>query len=180
MKIKGTKGFVFISEAVKHKLGIKFDYDKCKNRDLLKRGRSGIVYLICSNKEIMKIGLTQSKSGLRSAINSYADSYKGGPSKRSVGVRMYILKELKKGKKVEIFAKPSPETQITIKDLFGESREISAYSSYEFGDVCKGNYRDREEKYPPWNLQDNKEKWPEKVIREWRRVNSKNSGGSYI
>jgi hypothetical protein len=72
-----------------HKLSEK-EY-KCEN---------GRVYFLIQSKEIIKIGGSSSKGGIKATIGSYINGKKGQPGESRFAINMLITEELNKKKKL--------------------------------------------------------------------------------
>ncbi len=148
--------FVFLDE-------IYDEHRKRLNNDVLK-DNSGRIYLIVVNGQIMKIGGSQSKGGIKSTLSFYQGGLQGGPSIRTYGIHILLSEELEKGKKAEIYMITSQRARMKVKGLFSEDEtEVSAFKDME--DKCKKDYVDKEGTYPPWNFQEKGEPWREDITR---------------
>ena len=52
---------------------------------------SGRVYIILSNDEIMKIGGSMSKGGIKATMNFYVSAQQGGPTKHKIGPFIFSI-----------------------------------------------------------------------------------------
>ena len=145
------------------------------------RKRIGFVYLIVVNGEIIKIGGSQGKGGIKSTMGFYQDAMQGGPSIRSYGIHLLIKKELDEKKKVEFYVIVSDEIETEIKGLFGsEKGMVVAFKEME--EKCNEDYKSIEGKYPEWHFQSRGRgkgyRWPEWVrvsYEDYRKKNAKKS-----
>lgn len=134
------------------------------NKFILK-DNAGRVYLIVSNKIIMKIGGSQQTGGIKSTISTYKNCANSGrPSDRTYGIHIFIREEMNKGNIVEIYMIKSDEVKAPVKGLFGYNEElVSPFKEMER--KCLMDYFKIEGEYPKWNLQERNEPWP-KYIQE--------------
>ncbi len=163
---------------------IKFNYlenlidedGKVLNKSFLRK-RIGFVYLIVINSEIIKIGGSQGKGGIKSTMNFYEGAMQGGPSIRSYGIHLLIQKELKEGKKVEFYVIVSEEIKTQIKGLFG-SEEGYVVAFKEMEEKCNEDYKSVTEKYPEWHFQSRGRgksyRWPEWVRESYEGYRAEN------
>tara|TARA_B100001758_G_scaffold181624_1_gene158324 strand:- start:779 stop:1384 length:606 start_codon:yes stop_codon:yes gene_type:complete len=129
---------------------------------------SGRVYIILSNDEIMKIGGSMSKGGIKATMNFYVSAQQGGPSQRSFCIHLLIEREINNGKKVELGLIQNEKTTAEIKGL--NSKKIVDVAAFkESEDLCKEEYKNIYGKYPPWNFQENNEEYPEELTTLHRK-----------
>lgn len=133
------------------------------NRDVLK-DNAGRIYLIVVNGEIMKIGKSKSKGGIKSTLSFYQGGMQGGPSIRTYGIHILIYEELKKNNIVEIYMITSTKIRATIKGLFDEEEVVVTPDILDMEQKCKNDYKNIEGKYPPWNFQENGESWRKDIL----------------
>jgi|694.fasta_scaffold46257_5 hypothetical protein len=152
----------------------KVEWDKTMMKMI--KDKSGRVYLITSDKIIKKIGGSQDKGGLKGTIGAYQDSAcSGKPSIRTYGVHMIIYEELLMGKEVEIYLIKVDKVMAVTKGLFGPTEEMLLNLDFrETENICKQEYYEIYGKYPDWNFQENKAKWPLHISEECEEIN-KNS-----
>tara|TARA_E500000178_G_C16838732_1_gene669547 strand:- start:320 stop:865 length:546 start_codon:yes stop_codon:yes gene_type:complete len=120
---------------------------------------SGRVYLIVSNQEIMKIGGSMSKGGIKATLSFYISAMQGGPSQRSWCIHLLIEKELRKNNKVECWMIKNEKVDAQISGLKTTlTQKVAAFKESE--DLCKKEYKEINNKFPPWNFQENHEEYP--------------------
>ena len=133
-------------------------YLKNINQDIL-NDSSGRVYLLVSNENIMKIGGSMSRGGIKATLSFYINAQQGGPSQRSWCIHLLIERELKKNHKVECWMIKNQKVSATIAGLKSKRQcEVAAFKESE--DLCKEEYKEKFKNYPPWNFQENHEKYP--------------------
>jgi len=148
--------FVFLDE-VHNENGKKI------SKDVL-RDEAGRIYLIVSNSEIMKIGGSECRGGIKTTMSFYQGGMQGGPSIRTFGIHILIKEELEKGNKVEIYMISSTKTRMKVKGLFSEEEmEVSAFRDMER--KCKNDFISVEGELPPWNFQERGEVWRQDILR---------------
>jgi len=176
VNISETKGFILVAKAVlNEKTGIKFDYSVCENKDIIQKKGLGRVYLITVNKKIYKIGYSKDKSGIKGTLGFYQGARSGKPSIRNVGINYYIEKELKKKKSVEIYIKFSEGKRMYVDGLY-KRHCVSVSPSLEFEQACKDDYSEGlegKDRFPAWNLQERKEKWPDCIHKRHDKIRKK-------
>ena len=168
-KVRNAKkvGIFYLSEK-KGLDKIEIEFQKNISSKVLTEQR-GHVYIIVSDNEIKKIGGTRAKGGIKAAMRMYVNSKEDSPSLRSFGIHLLIERELKNKKKLELWLISNPRVKTKI---FGLTKadyvKVAAFKESE--NLCKNEYRLIKKKFPPWNFQENKEKWPED-IRQKHRAN---------
>lgn len=157
--------FVFLNEV----------YDESNKRissDILKDS-AGRIYLIVSDGEIVKIGKSKAKGGIKSTMSFYQGGMQGGPSIRTYGIHVLLKEELEKRKKVEIFMITSIKVKMAIKGLFDKEELKVTPDILDMEYKCKKDYFEREGNYPPWNFQERGEPWRQDILRDLNIHDSK-------
>ena len=135
---------------------------------------SGRVYLIVSGNEIMKIGGSMSRGGIKATISFYVSAQQGGPSLRSFAIHLLIEQELNKNSKVELWMITNQKSKAEINGLNTQKTiEVAAFKESE--DLCKEEYKSIMGKYPKWNFQENSEMYPNKIEKNYRNYMEKRS-----
>lgn len=125
---------------------------------------AGRVYVLCVDDEVMKIGGSVSKKGIKNTMSLYASANTGRPSIRSFGVNQLIAERLSEGKQVSIHMITSEKVVAPVNGLFAsENLKISAFKEME--DKCVSDFFAIEGKFPQWNYQEAGKSW-EKYIQE--------------
>jgi len=125
------------------------------------------VYIFTSNGEIKKIGGSSSKNGIKSTISFYTSANTGKPSLSRFATMMEIIKEIEKGKKVEIFIKFIENVTVKIEGLYSKKIIEANISHIDLENICKNDFYEIEKKYPEWNKQENHEKWDEEIEKNY-------------
>jgi hypothetical protein len=129
------------------------------------RADLGRVYIFTSDGTIVKIGGSKSVGGIRTTLGPYISSMGGSPGK-------LIHRLLLSQKAVECYMITSPSVVAQVNGLFGtEQMEISSFSEME--NKCMQDYFDRMGKYPAWNYKENRETYPNDIIREYTAYNER-------
>lgn len=155
-KIRHIK-FIFLNEL--------YDENRLRINNSILKDNAGRIYLIVSDGEIMKIGKSKSKGGIKSTMSFYQGGMQGGPSIRTYGIHILIKEELEKGKKVEIYMIPFKKSKMLVKGLCDEEEMEITPDILDVEAKCKKDYKDREGQYPPWNFQENGEVWREDILK---------------
>jgi hypothetical protein len=124
--------------------------------------KNGRCYYIVVNDNIYKIGYSDCVGGIKSTITSYRSSGNSGrPSDRTHGIHILITEQLILGNKVEIYFNFNPliDVDITLMDgsIVSESLSISG-KILELKNI--EIYKNIENEYPIWNLQESGKSWP--------------------
>ncbi len=148
--------FVFLDD-IFDSVGNKMDSNVLKDE-------AGRIYLIVSNKKIMKIGGSECKGGIKTTMSFYQGGMQGGPSIRTYGIHILIKEELEKNHKVEIYMIISKKTKMKVKGLFDEEEMgVSAFRDMER--KCKEDYLFKDGELPPWNFQEKGEVWRQDILQ---------------
>ena len=98
-----------------NKLNVKFECPKDERQD-----SEGKIYLIATNKKIVKFGGSQTRGGIESTINAYLNGFRVGQSKRTYSIWNYLQSELKKNNNIEIWFMKLPTVRTAIPTFSGE------------------------------------------------------------
>ena len=126
--------------------------------------RALVVYFICVNKEIQKIGYTNSKGGLSSATGLYGlGAMTGKPGPNRFCLHLEIFKLLKNNKKVNFWARWFDETfEACVEGVFkkdGKEKFISLLNAVDTENYVKKKFK----KLPNWNLQEKRKAYDPKA-----------------
>jgi|TARA_B100001094_G_scaffold142757_1_gene138332 hypothetical protein len=144
------------------KARLKLNYENI-SKDVLKDD-AGRVYLLVKNGEIMKIGGSISKGGIKSTMSFYLSANTGRPSIRSFGINQLVYEAIEKGEEVSIYMITSEQVSAPVKGLFGsETLSISAFKEME--EKCLADYVAISGRFPAWNYQESGRPW-EQYIQE--------------
>ena len=127
----------------------------------LLKGDAPRVYLFVVDDEIVKIGGSASKGGIRATMIFYVAAMQGSPGRPRFIIHLLIEEALRLGKKVQLWMIVSPSV---VAKVYGLSRveEVPVASFKEMEDLCKREYFEVERRYPLWNFQENGEPYPKK------------------
>ena len=130
---------------------------------------NGRCYFIVVDDDIFKIGYSDQKGGIKATITSYMSSGNSGrPSDRTHGIHILIAEQLLMGKKVEFYFSYNDDIDFTIKLMNGEDKIIKQSLSGKTLEIENVRiFKERENKFPIWNLQEAGDSWP-KYIQDSR------------
>ena len=144
------------------KARLKLNYENIDNKIL--KDDAGRVYLLVKDGEIMKIGGSVSKGGIKSTMSFYVSANTGRPSIRSFGINQLVHESIMSGAEVSVYMITSVQVFAPVKGLFGaETMSISAFKEME--EKCLRDYVASEGCYPAWNYQESGKPW-EQYIQE--------------
>lgn len=129
----------------------------------LVKKENGRIYFILVEDEIVKIGCSECKGGMRSTFASYKAGLSGSPSLRTFGIAHLISEELEKNHKVEIYGMWNEPIKVMVKGIFEEHEEEIFPSIKSMEEKCRKDYKQVYNKYPIWNFQENHEQWAEHI-----------------
>lgn len=140
-------------------------------RNILSKNYSR-VYIITANGEIMKIGASQDKWGMKWTLNIYRDGgIKGRPSIRSFGIWYFLYHSLLNGKNIEFYMIYHDDFEMEVKWLFGLNRVENASISCKLIEwCCIADYINKEGCYPAWNIQEQWADWSEDIKIEHSKI----------
>ena len=133
---------------------------------------SGRVYILCVDGEVMKIGGSVSKGGIKSTMSFYASANTGRPSIRSFGINQLVWERLNEGKQVSIHMITSEQVVAPVKGLFG-SEEIYISAFKEMEEKCVSDFVQLEKKFPEWNYQEAGKAWEQYIQEEHAAILTK-------
>jgi len=98
------------------------------------------VYLITVNNVIKKIGGSAGKGGIKNTLNLYINARTGSPGAVRFIIHRLIARELKKGRKVDLYMITSRKIKANICGLFDCNEEMEIASFKEMEKLCKFDY----------------------------------------
>lgn len=153
--------FVLNTGTSKARLGVQ--YENLPKQVLT--DNAGRVYILCVDGEVMKIGGSVSKGGIKTTMSFYASANTGRPSIRSFGINQLIWERLCEGKQVSIHMITSEQVVAPVKGLFAsEDINISAFKEME--EKCVSDFVAIEGKFPEWNYQEAGKAWEQYIQEE--------------
>lgn len=131
---------------------------------------NGRCYYIVVDEEIFKIGYSDCTGGIKSTINAYRSSGNSGrPSDRTHGIHVLIAEKLLSGNKVEVYFHYNELVESKLSLMDGSTILVENSIS---GKILESKnieiYKNRENKFPEWNLQESGRPWPT-YIQESRK-----------
>ena len=167
MKISTVKTAILVGEFALNdgtsKARLKLVYENLP-KDVLKND-AGRVYLLVKDDEIMKIGGSVSKGGIKSTMSFYVSANTGRPSIRSFGINQLVYEAVEKGEEVKVYMITSEQVSAPVKGLFGtEQMSISAFKEME--EKCIADYVASEGNFPAWNYQEAGKAWEQYIQEE--------------
>lgn len=127
---------------------------------------NGRCYFIVVNDEIFKIGYSDQKGGIKATISSYMScGNSGSPSDRTHGIHILIAEQLLMGNKVEVYFSYNHDFDFTIRLMNGEEKIVKQSLSGKILEIENVRiFREKEGKFPIWNLQESGACWPKHII----------------
>jgi hypothetical protein len=145
---------------------IRFNYEENIEGEILSNKQARI-YFITINREIVKIGGSISRGGIRGTVSFYENALTGSPGRPRFIIHLLIAGKLtfNPNIKIEMYFTFLPTCYVKYKPFFRGSREkdiqISEYKIFE--EKCLEEFKKLLGKYPAWNFQENKESYPENL-----------------
>ena len=157
-EIDAIKAGEFKLNKTESKQLINFVFDRSFNSTF----RGGFVYIFVVDGVIHKIGGSLDKGGVKGCMGFYCNATGGRPGPNRFGVMILIARELFAGKRVETYIIKFPQPQVTFSGMFSDGHcRVSAYKELE--SHCLAEFKQRENVYPVWNLQENHVAWDEDI-----------------
>lgn len=133
----------------------------------------GRIYLIVrrddnNNTDILKIGKSECKGGMKNTFAFYQGGLGGSPSIRTFGIHYLIYNELKNNYKIEIYGIWSKPVKVMVPGLFDEGEQLICPSIHAMEARCRNDYKDIYKSFPPWNFQENGESWPNNILEKYK------------
>ena len=144
-----------------------------KDHDALIKQNNGRIYLIVKKNdsgydEIMKIGKSECKGGMKNTFAFYQGGLGGSPSIRTFGIHHLIYNELVANNSIEIYGIWNSPVEVQVPGLFGETTEFICPSIHAMEEKCRNDYKNVYGKYPPWNFQENAISWPNEILEKYK------------
>lgn len=143
--------FTYNTGKSKAPLALNWFCDKDTQKDT-----SGRVYLLCVDGDIVKIGGSADKGGIKGTLNAYAGgaaNNRGRPSQTRYAICLLILEALNNNKRVEVYLINSPKVTADVTGLFGVAPQLVAPFK-EMEDKCVSDFVKMEGCHPVWNFKE--------------------------
>jgi len=140
-------------------------------KSLIKKDNGRIYLIVRRNEtatEILKIGKSECKGGMKNTFAFYQGGLGGSPSVRTFGIHHLIYNELKTSNKIEIYGIWSTPVKVMVPGLYGETEELICPSIHSMEEKCRKDYKDTYGCYPPWNFQENGKSWPDNILQLYK------------
>ena len=171
MKINQITDAIFIGRIVKSEKSysgtkpvfyqnkLKIDYSNDLPKGLVDRHLS-IVYFICVNNTIYKIGQTSGKNGIRGCLNFYCSAGQDDPGPSRFTINALIRECLSKNDSVEIYIKYLEPIEVEISGISKTHNVMVPISAKCLEEVHLEEYRKITGANPSWNFQESGEPVP--------------------
>lgn len=129
----------------------------------LKTEHVSLVYILCVNGEIYKIGQSSTKSGIQGCMGFYLSAGQDDPGINRFAINWFMREELNKGNKVEVYMIYMKLIALEVPGLF-ESKQINVPASAKgIEENCLSQYNAIEGCYPKWNYQETGASLPSEI-----------------
>lgn len=132
-------------------LVLNYDYNFPKN---LKNKHVSMVYILCVDGEIYKIGQSSTKSGIQGCMGFYLNAGQDDPGINRFAINWFIRDELNKGRKVEVYMIYMEPIVVKVPGLFKSEQMVVPVSAKGIEETCLMQYNTIEGCYPQWNYQE--------------------------
>lgn len=148
------------------------DYDENFPKNLRKELLT-IVYLMCVNGEIRKIGQTSGKGGISDCLSFYGGAGQDDPSNTRFGINALIREEITKGNEVEVYIKYEKPIEIDVDGFFTQSKKMVCVSAKGMEEQCLKDYKSVVGSYPEWNFQESGLPLPQHITESYANYKMK-------
>jgi hypothetical protein len=136
-----------------HKTKLTLNYDSNFPKKL-KTKHVSLVYILCVNEEIYKIGQSSTKSGIQGCMNFYLNAGQDDPGINRFAINWFMREELDKGNKVEVYMIYMEPIVVEVPGLFKSNQVVVPVSAKGIEENCLSQYNIIEDCYPKWNYQE--------------------------
>lgn len=120
----------------------------------LKNKHVSLVYILCVNGEIYKIGQSSTKSGIQGCMGFYLNAGQDDPGINRFAINWFMRDELDKGNKVEVYMIYMEPITVEVPGLFKSETIVVPVSAKGIEENCISQYNTIEGCYPRWNYQE--------------------------
>lgn len=134
MKVSEIPGLFKVADVIPHNEWnrmVKFDF--CVGTEIQKSPRARL-YVLASDKEVIKIGGSADKGGIKGTLKWYQDGFAGNPDDkgRTLGVPTALLAEIQAGREVEVYMIFAPTFTFEVPGIVANAEmEVSGYKQME-------------------------------------------------
>lgn len=155
------------------KEGNELSFDWVMDRKLLNDKRGRVYFFIEVSKDgikkILKIGKSNSKSGIKGTLSNYINALKGTPGINRFSLHHMIYDKLKEKKQMLVYCIFIESVKKEITGLFKTKLiEIPLDVTY-VEELCLKEYFEEHLNYPEWNFQESHTKIPLNLIESFGR-----------
>lgn len=134
-----------------------------------KRGR---VYFFIEKKpngefNVLKIGKSNDKQGIKGTIEFYVSTLSGTPSITRFSVHHLINEKLLGGSQIFVYCKFSDSVFTKVSGIFNEYEINIPLDVTYIENICLQEYHKHFMKYPEWNFQENNTQIPLKLVENY-------------
>lgn len=144
----------------KKKLGLIYDDEFPKE---LKTKHVSMVYLLVVNDEIVKIGQSSCKGGIKSCMAFYLNAGTDDPGVNRFAINWMMRDELNAGNKVEVFMLYMEPIEVEVPGLMENKKVIVPVSAKGMEETCIEQYIELEGDHPKWNYQESGTPLPKNI-----------------
>ena len=136
----------------------------------------GRVYLISKNNEIIKIGGSSAKGGIKGTISGYLSGKKGSPGESRFVLNSLMQNEINKKNTIKLHMILCPETYVKINGLTSKDNMVSVFAFKEIEKQCLEDYKSFNNNICPlWNFKERGESYPKKLRDDYAEYKKKNA-----
>ena len=139
----------------------------------LKTDELGWVYFILVDDELVKIGQTSAKNGIKGCLSFYESAGTDDCRDNRWTINYLMREAMELGKKVEWYAQYSPKVSVPVMSLTGTKTMQVPVSAKEMERACIEEYVSNVGDYPKWNFQESGKRAPKHILREFNEYTAK-------
>ena len=113
-----------------------------------------MVYFVCVDHIVYKIGQTSGKGGIKGCMNFYCCAGQDVPGANRFTINALIREELSKGNKVDIYMKYIEPITISVSGIDRLHTLVAPISAKALEQVHLTDYEERMGRLPAWNFQE--------------------------
>ena len=162
MNISKVKNLIRVGQVVVNensdKKALSLIADKNFTREQL-NNEAGRCYYLVVDGDIVKIGASQDKGGIRGTIAAYRGGFVGRPSPRTYGICNYMYRKASEGCVVEFYVVFAPVVETILSGPDGQVKCSVAVEARYLEDIHVKAFVSKEGRYPQLNLQEQNIRW---------------------
>ena len=159
---------------IKYKNKLKIKYDPNFPSDL-KRRHVSLVYFICVDGEVYKIGQSSNKCGIEGCLSFYLNAGTDDSGLNRYAINLLIREKIESGSKVEIYMIYKDSIEVEIPTLKSTRKIFVPVSAKGMEEAILQEYNDLFGEFPVWNYQERGTRLPDYIHESFAEYKTKRS-----